>query len=125
MIRFTKENNMPTSQPPTQQWVDICAIDDLTPEAGCGALLGDEQVALFYLPNQPEQLFAISNYDPLGEANVLARGIVGNIGEQLVVASPLYKQHFDLRTGACLEEAEVTVRCYSARIEAGRVELSG
>lgn len=115
---------MSAIQSSTQQWVDICAIDDLTPEAGCGALLGDEQVALFYLPNQPEQIFAISNYDPLGEANVLARGIVGNIGERLVVASPLYKQHFDLRTGECLEDNEVSVPCYTARIEAGRVELS-
>ena len=115
---------MPTSEIPAQQWVDICAIKDLTPEAGCGALLGDQQVALFYLPNQPEKIFAISNYDPLGEANVLARGIVGNIGDQLVVASPLYKQHFDLRTGACLEENEVSVACFAARIIKGRVELA-
>jgi len=116
---------MPTTSPLARQWVDICGLDDLTANAGCGALLGDQQVALFYLPDEPEQVFAISNYDPLGEANVLARGIVGNIGEQLVVASPLYKQHFDLRTGACLEEAEVWVRCFSARIQDGRVELAG
>ena len=107
-----------------QNWVDICAVEDLTPEAGCGALLDNQQVALFYLPNQPEQLFAIGNYDPLGGANVLARGIVGDLGGQLVVASPLYKQHYDLRTGACLEDDSVSVPCYSARIVSGRVELS-
>ncbi len=115
---------MSNVQPATRHWVDICAIEELTPNAGCGALLGDQQVALFYLPEQPEQVFAISNYDPLGKANVMARGIVGTIGDQLVVASPLYKQHFNLRTGICLEEADVAVPCYAVRIEAGRVELA-
>ncbi|MBL4620954.1 MAG: nitrite reductase small subunit NirD [Immundisolibacteraceae bacterium] len=107
-----------------QRWVDICAVEDLTPEAGCGALLEDQQVALFYLPNQPEQCFAIGNFDPLGGANVLSRGIVGNLGDRLVVASPLYKQHFDLRTGACLEDESVSVPCFSSRIVSGRVELA-
>ena len=115
---------MSTTSPSARQWVDICGLDELTPDAGCGALLGDDQVALFYLPGEPEQVFAISNYDPLGDANVMARGIVGTVGGQLVVASPLYKQHFDLRTGVCLEDAQAVVACYPARIVAGRVELA-
>ncbi len=115
---------MPTNLPLAQQWVEICGLDGLTPDTGCGALLGDQQVALFYLPGESEQVFAIGNYDPLGGANVMARGIVGNVGDQLVVASPLYKQHFNLRTGVCLEDADVVVPCYPARVVAGRVELA-
>ena len=107
-----------------QHWVDICAVEDLTPESGCAALLEGQQVALFYLPNQPEQCFAIGNFDPLGGANVLSRGIVGSSGDQLMVASPLYKQRFDLRTGACLDDDSVSVPCFSSRIVSGRVELS-
>ncbi|VED24250.1 nitrite reductase (NAD(P)H) small subunit [Escherichia coli] len=29
------------------QWKDICKIDDILPETGVCALLGDEQVAIF------------------------------------------------------------------------------
>jgi len=107
------------------QWHEVCALDQLIPNAGVAALLGDQQVALFYLPDEPEQLFAIGNYDPLGDANVLSRGIVGNIGERLVVASPLYKQHFDLRTGECVEDDTACVPTFGVRINAGRVELGG
>ena len=59
-----------------------------------------------------EQVFAVSNFDPFGKANVLSRGIIGSIGEQLVVASPLYKQHFDLQTGACLEDDSVSLKTF-------------
>ena len=44
-------------------------------------------------------MYAIGNYDPASDANVLARGIVGDIGGEIVVASPIYKQHFSLRHG--------------------------
>ena len=114
---------MSVSESVAQSWVDICGLTELAPNAGCGALLGQQQIALFYLPGAPEQVFAIGNYDPLGDANVLARGIVGSVGEQLVVASPLYKQRFDLRTGQCLDDPAVSVPCYAARVSAGRVEV--
>jgi len=51
-----------------------------------------------------DAVFAIGNYDPASDANVLSRGIVGDIGGEIVVASPIYKQHFSLITGRCLEE---------------------
>jgi assimilatory nitrate reductase catalytic subunit len=53
--------------------------------------------------------------------NVLSRGIVGDLGGELVVASPLYKQHFSLITGRCLEEPEHAVPVYLARIHEGQV----
>ena len=40
-------------------------------------------------------LYAIGNYDPAGDANVLSRGIIGSVNGQTVVASPLYKHHFE------------------------------
>ncbi len=67
--------------------VDVCALTDLTEDAGTAALVNDMQIALFYI-KKLDQVFAISNYDPFSEANVLSRGIIGSLGEQLVVASP-------------------------------------
>jgi len=69
-------------------------------------------VALFYLPNESPTIYAIGNWDPIGKANVLSRGIVGDINGQLVVSSPLYKQHFDLITGRCIEHSDVKVPVY-------------
>lgn len=103
---------------------DVCALHELLPDAGVCALVDGEQVALFYLPREPEQVFAIANYDPIGKANVLSRGVVGDLRGELVVASPLYKQHFNLRTGQCLEEPGVAVRTWRARVVDGRVVVT-
>jgi nitrite reductase (NADH) small subunit len=65
--------------------------------------------------------YAIDNVDPKSGASVLSRGLVGNLGEHVVVASPLYKNHFDLATGACLEAPEYSVRAHSVRVEDERV----
>ena len=80
---------------------------------------------MFYLPAQERSLYALGNYDPIGCASVLSRGIVGSIGERLVVASPLYKQHFDLVTGECLEEASAAVPVYEVRLDGDSVLIRG
>lgn len=104
------------------QWQTICTQSDLTPNAGVCALVNGEQVAVFYC-GKTQQVFAISNYDPIGQAYVLSRGIIGSIGAIPVVASPLYKQHFNLQTGECLEEPGYTLKTYPIRLAAGEVQL--
>jgi nitrite reductase (NADH) small subunit len=52
---------------------------------------------------------------------VLSRGLLGNLGERIVVASPIYKHHFDLQTGECLEVPEHSVPTWPARIDGGKV----
>lgn len=98
-------------------WEPICQLEDLVEGSGVCALLGKEQIALFYLPQLPESVYAISNRDPIGNANVLSRGILGDVDGAVVVASPLYKQHFDLKTGRCLEQSDRGVEVYPVRIE--------
>lgn len=93
-------------------WYRACKLDDLIPQSGICALVNRQQIALFFLPALEDGIFAIANWDPIGKANVLSRGIVGDIGGEPVVASPLYKQHFSLRTGDCLEDEEVQVPTY-------------
>ena len=107
--------------------VILCQQDDLIADSGVCALLGEAQVALFWLPNCEPQLYAIGNHDPLGGASVLSRGIVGDLNGELVVASPLYKQHYSLRTGLCLEDPAVSVPVYKVHLRDGQVlcEVAG
>jgi nitrite reductase (NADH) small subunit len=102
-------------------WEEVCTRQDLVAGSGVCALAGGQQIALFYLPGEEQVIYALGNRDPIGRANVLSRGIVGDIKGQLVVASPLYKQHFSLQTGACLEDDEVQVEVYNVRLEGDSV----
>jgi nitrite reductase (NADH) small subunit len=105
------------------KWIDVCAIDDLLPNSGVCALVDNLQVAIFYTPDD-NAIYAINNFDPFGKANVLSRGIIGDISGQPVVASPLYKQHFNLLTGCCLEDQTISVPAYAIRISNNRVEVN-
>jgi nitrite reductase (NADH) small subunit len=105
------------------QWQDACSVDDLQPDSGVCALVEGQQVAIFYIPKD-KAVYAINNHDPFGNANVLSRGIIGDINGQPVVASPLYKQHFNLQTGVCLEDETVRIPAYAVRIENGKVQVS-
>ena len=93
----------------------ICTLNDLTPELGVSALINGEQVAIFRLKD--DRVYAIANFDPFSHANVISRGITGNLQGFDVVASPMYKQHFDLLTGQCLEDDAVSIKIYSVKIE--------
>ena len=107
----------------TGEWIDVCDATLLTPNRGVAALLGDQQVAIFRVTPDDEVL-AIDNLDPFSGAAVLSRGIVGSAGGTLTVASPVFKQRFDLRTGACIDDPDVRLTTFPARIRAGRVEVS-
>jgi nitrite reductase (NADH) small subunit len=104
-------------------WFDVCSADDLQPDSGICVLVAGQQVAVFYMPKE-NAVYAIGNYDPFGKANVLSRGLIGDIGGRPVVASPLYKQHFNLETGSCLEDETVSIPTYPVRIADGRVHIN-
>lgn len=111
-----------TTEPSTLSWIDVCALDQMVPGRGVCALVGSHQVALFRTDG--DDLFALSNYDPFSAANVLSRGIVGSRGDRLKVASPVYKQSFDLRTGECLDNPSISVPTFGVRIDDGRVQVA-
>jgi nitrite reductase (NADH) small subunit len=100
-------------------WTPVCRLQDIVPNAGVCALIAGRQIAIFRVDG--DSVYAIDNYDPFSNVNVLSRGIVGDVKGELVVASPVYKQHFSLTTGQCLEDAAVRVPVYGARLEADRV----
>ena len=104
-----------------ERWVAACRLDDMVPNAGVCALVAGCQVAIFRLDD--DSLHAIGNRDPLSGANVLSRGIVGDLGGEVVVASPIYKQHFSLVSGRCLEEPGVAVPVYAVRLDGAVVKI--
>jgi len=97
----------------------ICALDDIVANTGVAALVAGEQVAVFRLDD--DRVYAVGNRDPFSGTNVISRGIVGDLNGEVVVASPVYKQHFSLRSGVCLEDAAVKLPVYRIEIEAGHV----
>jgi nitrite reductase (NADH) small subunit len=101
--------------------VTICPTDLLTPDRGVSARVGDDVVAVFLLADG--STFAVDDRDPFTGAHVLSRGIVGDAGGAPTVASPLYKQRFDLRSGACLDDDAIAVRTWPTRIQGGHVEV--
>ena len=102
-------------------WISVCELDQILPNTGVCALINGAQVALFHVIDGEDRVFAISNFDPHSQASILSRGVVGNLGERIVVASPMYKQHFDLQTGECLESPEHSVSAYPTRVVDGKV----
>jgi nitrite reductase (NADH) small subunit len=103
-------------------WTSICPVETVPLGAGVAALLpGNVQVAVFR--PMEEEIYALSNVDPFSGAAVLARGIVGDARGVPVVASPIYKQRFDLRTGECLDEDGVSVTRFPVRVADGVIHV--
>ncbi len=109
--------------------VDICSLDQLTPELGVAALVGDVQVAVFRLADG--RVFAVSNHCPFSGAAVISRGITGSRGEVPTIASPVYKQVFSLLDGRCLDTVDKQpvpgrgpdLAVYPVSIDDGRVTI--
>ena len=104
----------------TLQWTAVCPVSDILPDTGVCALVDGVHVAIFRV-GPAQQFFAIDNVDPKSKASVLSRGLVCSLGDRIVVASPLYKNHVDLRTGECLEAPQNSVRAHAVRVDDGRV----
>lgn len=109
----------------TSSWTPVCRLADIVPDSGVCALLDGRQIAVFRVRDAGgEHLFALDNRDPFTGAMVLSRGLVGDKAGTLFVASPLLKQRFDLRTGACLDDAAVRVATYGVRLQGERIEVA-
>jgi nitrite reductase (NADH) small subunit len=106
-------------------WTRVCELSQLIPERGVPALVGGEPVAVFLLDDGT--VHAVGHHDPFSNANVMARGIVGSVGEgesyRDTVASPMYKQVFDLATGECVSEPGERLPVWSVRVVDDQVEV--
>ena len=109
---------------PDADWIDVCAVDDVTPDTGVAVLIRDLQIAVVRVGEGTDQIFAVGNYDPFSKAFVIARGIVGDRAGVPKIASPIFKQNFDLRTGQCLDDPDVRLPSYPVRVRDGRIAIS-
>jgi nitrite reductase (NADH) small subunit len=116
--RVVRPGVLPSSRP--KDWVRACPIGRLLPGRGAGVLLpGDEQAAVFLLPNG--MLYAVDNLDPYSGAAVMSRGLTGDRDGEPTVASPLLKQRFSLRTGQALDDPSMRLTTYAVRVLTGTV----
>ncbi|MGH1400821.1 MAG: nitrite reductase small subunit NirD, partial [Acinetobacter tandoii] len=108
---------------PDQNWIEVCDLNDITPNTGVGALVEGQAIALFRVGTE-KRVYALSNKDPFSQANVMSRGIIGDLQGERVIASPIYKQHFSLATGRCLEDKNQKLLVFPTKIQDGRVWVS-
>lgn len=102
-------------------WMTICKANDIRPYSGVAALILGRQIAIFRISSE---YYAISDYDPFSGAYVLSRGIVGDRGGVVKVASPIYKQSFSLATGECLDDPSVKLPTYPVRVVDDIIQIS-
>ncbi|MFT5924487.1 MAG: nitrite reductase (NADH) small subunit [Paraglaciecola sp.] len=108
----------------SNNWISVCSDTDLVANSGVCALLNEQQIALFKIKNaNDEQVFALSNWDPIGKANVLYRGLLGSVENTRVIISPLYKQRYCLDSGQCLDDDAIKLTVYPVRIKHNQVQL--
>lgn len=135
--------NLDSAIVPNNMWVHVCKAEDLVYNSGVCALVTNKQIAIFTVFNgailqnvsldsssfrnekyaENISLYACDNYDPIGHANVLSRGLICSIKGEVCISSPLYKQHFSLITGECLEQAEYRIGIYSVKQEEGQIYI--
>ncbi len=106
---------------PTTTWHRVCPLDRLEPLWAEAALVAGEQVALVRLPS--DEVVAVSHWDPYANAPVMARGIVGSRGGRPTLASPLHKQVYDLATGQCLTDPDLSLTTFPVRVRDRIVEV--
>ena len=121
---------------PADALVPICPLDALTPERGAAALLPDgTQIAVFLLDDGSVR--AVQQYDPYSRSNILSRGLVGTHlltaegeAEGRIVptlSSPMYKQSWDLDTGAVLDSGggeKLPIAVFDVEVHDGHVHVS-
>ena len=116
-------------------WTVVCSVDSVAPDRGVAVLIDDVPIAIFRLASadgpgqepEKEEWCGISHIDPFSGAPVMARGLIGSVGEAPMmiptVASPLLKQRFNLRTGFCLDDGNIKIETYPVRANEGSVEV--
>ena len=114
--------DLPFSPGAAVSWFDACALDDIPVACGVAVFLEGRQIALVR-PTDDHRVFGLSNFDPFSEAFVISRGIVGDKGGRPKIASPIFKQSFDLQTGECFDDPAVRLPVYPVRVREGRVEV--
>ncbi len=127
---MTKDTTMlSTADEPTAidlRWTTVGPVERIAPDRGVAALVDGIPVAVFRLADVDgtgERFAAIDHVDPATGAPIMARGLVGSVGEVTTVASPLHKQRYSLDSGECLDDSSLSVRVFEVAIIDGMVNV--
>lgn len=101
----------------------LASLADLVPWSGVAAKAGSQELALFYLPGQSPELYAVSHRDPATGAAVIAHGLIGESQGEFYVASPLHKQQYRLSDGCCLNDPTLSLQVYPVYWQDDRIWL--
>ncbi len=106
-------------------WESICNETDINQDLPEAALLGTEQVAV--VKAWDGKIYVVSNVDPRTQQGVMSRGIVGDREvdgtHRPTLASPIYKEVYDLETGKCYANDEYALPVYASRVTDGVIEV--
>lgn len=102
----------------------LASLADLVPWSGVAAKAGSHELALFYLPGQQPELYAVSHRDPATGAAVIAHGLIGESQGEFYVASPLHKQQYRLKDGICLTDPSLALSVYPVSCRQGHIWLN-
>ncbi|WP_394129969.1 nitrite reductase small subunit NirD [Shewanella maritima] len=100
-------------------WVTVCDEANLPKGTGIAAWVNGQAVAIFDLGE--DGIYALDNIDPATGVSLLARGLICDMQGELCVASPLYKHHYQLSNGVCVEDAQLVAQPYSIKKQQGKV----
>ncbi|MDY7026213.1 MAG: nitrite reductase small subunit NirD [Pseudomonadota bacterium] len=101
----------------------LAKVNDIVPNTGVCSLYNNKHVAVFRTFD--DQYFAIDNIDPFSNASVLSRGLIGEHDGTYYIASPIYKQRFDLNTGVCMSDDQVKLTTYQLDIVDDEIFCTG
>ena len=105
----------------TPAGVAVARFDELPVDRGVAVIVDGYPVALFRLAD--DAVCAIDHIEPFTHVPVLARGLVGSVGDIATVSSPLHKHRFDLRTGHCLDDVAYAVGVWPVVVVDGVVMI--
>ena len=97
----------------------MCRFAELEVRRGVAALVHGQAVAIFRTDD--DRVYAVGNHDPYARTSVLARGIVFVRDDVPCVAPVAHGHAFDLRTGRCLQDDQVSVPAYDVKVVEGVV----
>ena len=98
-------------------WQFVCELDELLPDSGVAALIDGRQLAIFRVG---QQVYALDNFDPHSAANVLSRGIVGDMqGTVLLLVPPADATADVVASYQALYDGQCADARYSVAVPAG------
>ena len=97
-------------------WVEIIAVAECPPGRRRFIEVAERELAVFHLAN-PERFVVIDNSCPHAGGNLSA----GEIEDGCVVVCPWHLWTFNLDSGACTLNEQITLRRYETKIDDGKL----